>query len=89
MGGRFNYMKLPESDFYSREILRQGTKDMQAKQREELLGALKARFESNMNRLLRLENSAALSFVIVATTMSSCITTVQNPTMAPGRSVAR
>jgi hypothetical protein len=33
----------------------QSVKDMQAKQREELLGALKARFESNMNRHKDLE----------------------------------
>jgi hypothetical protein len=34
-------------------------------------------------------NSAAPSLPIVATTMSSCITTVQNLTMALGRSAAR
>ena len=35
------------------------------------------------------ENSAAPSFVIAATTLFSCITTARNPTMPPGRSVAR
>src|SRR5207245_547057 len=38
---------------------------------------------------LILENSAAPSFVIAATTMSSRITTVQNLIMPPGGSVAR
>ena len=35
------------------------------------------------------ENSAAPSFVIAATTLFSCITTVRNPTTPLGRSVAR
>src|ERR1700730_4512671 len=39
--------------------------------------------------LLISENSAAPSFVIAATTLSSCITTVRSLTMPLGRSVAR
>lgn len=35
------------------------------------------------------ENSAAPSFVIAATTLFSCITTVRNLTMRQGDSVAR
>src|SRR6266567_904435 len=136
-------------------------KDLSPEQREDLLGALKARFEKNMNRHKGLEwakvqaklegnteklwslnemestggepdvighdkktdeyifydcsaespkgrrsfcydrealdsrkenipeNSAAPSFVIAATTLFSCITTVRNLTMPPGRSAAR
>jgi aconitase A len=37
------------------DIAMQTTKDMKAKQREELLRALKARFEKNMNRHKGLE----------------------------------
>jgi predicted nucleic acid-binding protein len=78
-------------------------KELSPEQREELLRALKARFEKNMNRHKGLEWAkvqakleAAMgielltpSLLIPATAMSSCITTVHNLTMAPGRSVAR
>src|SRR5258708_23104458 len=79
-------------------------KELSPEQREELLRALKARFEKNMNRheglgwakvQARLEanteklNSAAHSIVIAATAASSWVTMVRSLTIAPGRSVAR
>ena len=92
-------------------------KELSSEQSEELLGALKARFEKNMNRHKGLEwvkvqtkleanpgklwsldemertgvleNSAAPSLLIAATTLSSCITTVRPLTLAVGRSRAR
>ena len=53
------------------------------------LGNFDTKTTSWVQTPLILENSAVPSFVIAATTMSSCITTVRNLTMPPGGSVAR
>ena len=53
------------------------------------LGNFDTKTSSWVKHLLISENSAAPSFVIAATTMFSCITTVRNLTMPPGGSVAR
>jgi hypothetical protein len=64
-------------------------KELSPEQREELLRALKARFEKNMNRHKGLEWAQVQANVIAATTLFSCITMVRNLTMPLGRSVAR
>ena len=52
------------------------------------LGNFDMKTSSWVKTLLSIRKLGGASFVIVATTMSSCITTVQNLTMPPGVSVA-
>ena len=52
------------------------------------LGKFDAKTSSWVKTPAEIRKLGGALFVIVATTMSSCITTVQNHTMAPGRSVA-
>jgi len=53
------------------------------------LGNFDTKTSSWVKRLLILEKSVVPFLLISVTTLSSCITTVQNLTMPPGRSVAR